>query len=136
LNSSVLDAFFVDREIQPDKISIHVRRAVTRVAGMHETERPLSDFTLVTFAEHVGDWFRVHSESGPVELILVDAAALPASGNRERPQPFSILFRGPASPRLFQRIHAFDHDAIGKFEMFIVPVAPDELGPRYEAVFN
>jgi hypothetical protein len=103
---------------------------------MRGIERPLADLCLRTFTERLGDRFRVCVNSGSAELILVDATALPARGNAERPEPFSILFRGPACPRLDQRIHTFDHDVIGAFQMFIVPVAPDEHGPRYEAVFN
>ena len=103
---------------------------------MDGIERPLNELTLQTFTERMGDGFRVQTNSGAVELLLVDAVALPARGNLHRNEPFSIVFRGPVSPRLPQRIHAFRHETIGAFEIFIVPVAPDDLGPRYEAVFN
>jgi len=89
------------------------------------------------FEECLGSRFRVVADHAPaVELTLIEAKTLPSSGHSLRPVPFSIVFRGPIGLRLSQRTYAFEHDALGMFEMFIVPIAPDEHGPRYEAIFN
>lgn len=51
-------------------------------------------------------------------------------------EQFALVFRGPAGTPLEQRIYAVEHDGIGRFELFLVPLGPDAEGPRYEAVFN
>ena len=35
-----------------------------------------------------------------------------------------------------QAIHRFNHDQLGAFELFIVPIRRDDPGFYYEAVFN
>lgn len=49
--------------------------------------------------------------------------------------PFSLLFRGPPEPILPQAIYALEHATLGVSEIFLVPLAPDADGTRYEAVF-
>jgi len=96
----------------------------------------VESFTLQTFSVHVDEDFTVALPDG-TELTarLIEATALggsPAEGLRA---PFSIIFRGPAGPTLSQGTHQLRHQAIGSFEVFLVPVQPDAGGPRYEAVF-
>ena len=96
----------------------------------------LEDFTLATFKERVGDTFRVSESAGVLELELIEATAgiaRPHAGGRV---PFSILFRGPLEPVLPQGIYPFEHDQLGAFELFIVPLGPDEDSMQYEAVFG
>ena len=89
------------------------------------------------FGECLGSRFRVVPDDGAVvELTLIEATKLTSRGHPARPEPFSLVFRGPAGLRLPQRIYSFEHEALGAFEMFIVPIVPDGQGPRYEAVFN
>ena len=76
----------------------------------------------------------------PVALELTEAVPLRSrpqdpSGNL-RSEPFSLLFRGPLTPLLPQRIHRLAHPELGTLEIFIVPVGPDGAGQRYEAIFN
>ena len=96
----------------------------------------LEDLTLATFAERLGETFRVADGARVLELRLVDAS--PGPSPTATPQgrvPFSVVFLGPAEPVLPQRIHRFDNDALGSFEIFIVPLGPADEGMRYEAVF-
>jgi hypothetical protein len=46
------------------------------------------------------------------------------------------VFRGPQDVSLPQRIYRVEHAGIGAFEIFLVPIGPDEGGHRYEAVFT
>jgi hypothetical protein len=79
----------------------------------------------------VGHGFGLRLEDGRrLELELVEATGVGEG------RPFSIVFRGPTDPPLPQRIYRFEHEAIGTFELFIVPIAADAQGVRYEAVFN
>jgi hypothetical protein len=98
----------------------------------------LETFTLSTFKPHVGKKFSIRlDEMKQVELHLVEANAL--GGDRatgDRRVPFSLVFQGPKDFLLPQRIYPFEHEALGAFEIFIVPIGVDEKGLRYEAVFT
>lgn len=96
----------------------------------------LEEFTAATFSPHVGETFRVHADESAaidVELTAVEEFDRPGPGR----MPFSLLFRGPAEPILPQRIYRFEHDTIGAFDVFAVPIGFDEAGLlRYEVAFS
>ena len=50
--------------------------------------------------------------------------------------PFSLEFLAPASDVLPQAIYRVDHAELGALDLFLVPVARDADGVRYEAVFT
>jgi hypothetical protein len=94
----------------------------------------LEDMTAATFAPHLGDHFRLRADDSTTldaELTNVDEGEPAGSGRA----PFSLVFRGPLEPLLPQQIYRFEHDALGSFEVFIVPIGADEAGVRYEVVF-
>ena len=95
----------------------------------------LEDFSVATFRDRLGETFRLRDESGAtLDLVLIDTRGLPShSGVRE---PFSVVFRAPARPVLDQMIRRLQHPELGAFELFLVPIGPDDLGMRYEAVFT
>ena len=101
----------------------------------------LETFTVDTFARHLGGSFRISPDDSPsFDAELIEATALgsgsPDGGTGDgRRRPFSIVFRGPANRLLPQRIYRVEHEAIGSFELFLVPIGPDGAGMRYEAVF-
>jgi hypothetical protein len=90
----------------------------------------LEDFTLATFADRLGETFRVGDDPDVLEMELVEATAGIAG------RQFSIVFRGPPEPVLPQRIYPFGHEELGSFELFIVPIGPDDSGMQYQAVFG
>jgi hypothetical protein len=47
-----------------------------------------------------------------------------------------LLFRGPRTPVLPQRIYRLEHAVMGPLEIFLVPIGPDAEGMRYQAVFT
>ena len=97
----------------------------------------VESFTLETFLAHVGERFRLRLEPGEtVELELVEATEVGAGGGAAARSQFSVVFRGPSEPVLAQRIYAFEHDELGAFELFIVPIGRDEAGTSYEAAFG
>ena len=49
---------------------------------------------------------------------------------------FSLTFHRPLGAFLGHEMVAMAHDAIGQFELFIVPAARTSDGFLYEAVFN
>jgi hypothetical protein len=94
----------------------------------------LEDFTAATFAPHVGETFRVHvddASSVDIELVRIREPEQTAPGRA----PFTLLFRGPREPVLPQRIYRFERDGFEPFEIFIVPMGPNQSGMQYEAVF-
>ena len=66
-------------------------------------------------------------------LTLSAISANIVSSVQER---FSITLTGPANPFFPQALYKFEHEKMGEFEMFIVPVGQDQGGFIYEAVFN
>jgi hypothetical protein len=84
-----------------------------------------------TFAGHLNSKFRLLHEP-PTELELVEVS----DGSTGDHINFSLLFRGPQQPLLPQRSYAIEHDALGRFDLFIVPIQRDTQGLKYQAVFN
>jgi hypothetical protein len=94
-----------------------------------------------TFANRVGERFRIdaHSPALELELIEVGDAGRQAAGPdaaAKGGRPFQLLFRGPAEPLLPQAIHELGHAELGRLGIFLVPVGPDAEGMRYEAIFT
>lgn len=86
------------------------------------------------FRLHLNSSFNFSADGGtptPLTLATVDDLAPGSPGRR---LPFSLTFRG--APGLAQRTYQVDHQELGTFDLFIVPLQPDATGPRYEAVFN
>jgi hypothetical protein len=86
------------------------------------------------FAGTEGATWQVSGEDQPsVEMTLEQVVALPPSVRPEG--SFRLEFRGPFEPVLPQAIYQF-RCGDECHEIFIVPVARDDRGARYEAVFN
>ena len=90
------------------------------------------------FSPYLGQTFHVsfESESLPsVELIEVTELSSERGESGQR-RPFSLVFRGPQTPILRQRIYEIEHQEMGALGLFLVPIGPDEKGMRYESVFT
>jgi hypothetical protein len=100
-------------------------------------DRGVTDvFTAETFSPRIGERFHVTLENGQkLDLELVEVTASSARGAGLRP-PFSILFTGALEPLLPQKTYSFQHEELGSFDLFIVPIGQDEAGTQYEAVFG
>jgi hypothetical protein len=92
--------------------------------------------TEAEFSKHLNTKFRVKSDQ-PIELELNEVKGyLSKAHEQQGMERFSAFFRGPREPFLPQRVYALEHDRMGAFELFLVPLARDEKGVQYEAVFN
>jgi hypothetical protein len=93
--------------------------------------------TYESFSPHLNSTFALALGESGVDLTLTEATRQPA---RPFPgmirEPFSLIFRSTSQVVLPQRIYPFRHGAMGRFEMFIVPIARDPAGIVYQAVFN
>jgi len=97
------------------------------------------DVCLADFAPHVGSSFRVvHPQAGVASLELSGAEPLRAWPGAPRRDPFSLVFRGPASYGLPQGTFVLEHESLGSLSLFLVPIGParDGRGFGYQAIFN
>lgn len=98
----------------------------------------LDRLTVDDFAPWVGERFSLDTGGALVAAELAWARAVgerpPAASARR--WTFSLGFRTPPEVRLPQRIYGVVHPALGRLELFLVPVQPDAEGNLYEAVFN
>ena len=95
---------------------------------------PLLHFNAKIFAAQLHAKFKVqHDGSRFVELELVEVLEPQSPPHVEL---FILHFRGPLAPRLDQRIHHFDHEIMGAFDLFLTAIGADAQGSDYEAVFH
>ncbi len=68
-----------------------------------------------------------------LELELIEVSELKTSPSQEQ---FAIVFRGPNEIFLGQGMCTFEHEQMGQFDLFLVPINQDRDGYYYEAIFN
>lgn len=90
--------------------------------------------TQEAFAQNMNTKFHVSADdNNQVELELAEVSELKRQKAHDQ---FSVVFRGPLNVFMGQGLRSFDHDKLGRFELFIVPIRQDGEGVYYEAVFN
>jgi hypothetical protein len=94
-----------------------------------------SNLTEAEFSKHVNTKFRLAGQ--PLELELEEVKGyLSKAHEQQGMERFSAFFRGPREPLMRQSVYTLEHEGMGTFELFLVPISQDEKGSRYEAVFN
>ena len=94
----------------------------------------IEKLTKEIFAESVNTKFRVYPEpSRAVEIELVQLTEGVSTPTHEQ---FSLLFQGPQTHFLPQMTYHVEHDRLGEFDLFLVPVGRAQDSFQYEAVFN
>jgi hypothetical protein len=97
-------------------------------------------FSKELFAEQLNTKFRVllELENAPeVELELAELAEFPTlTHGRTDVERFSLFFYGRGDFFLPQQMYRLAHEQMGEFDIFLVPVAQEPRGYRYEAVFS
>lgn len=102
----------------------------------------LDKLTVDDFTSHVGETFPINiGEPEPFHVELIEAKTLGDpfelyGEDTTRRAPFSLIFRGPMQPVLRQMIQTLTHPTLGEMGIFMVPVGPDALGMRYQAIFT
>ena len=98
-------------------------------------------FAIESFQLRVGDRFHVSVMSGgklDLELTsvrsLVDYADSLSRGTHRK--PFSLSFIGPEGVRLPQGTYHFEHDELGEFDVFIVPIGRQGNQLTFEAIYT
>jgi hypothetical protein len=98
----------------------------------------LESFTADTFRPHLDENFRMDRNGVVLRLRSVDdwsERAGPGAAGRER-APFSLVFHAAEGPVYPQGIYPLEHDVLGNFALFMVPIGRDAEGVKYEAVFT
>ncbi len=94
----------------------------------------LKDWTHAVFAENLNTPFVLqHPDWGNVTVELISVSDLRET---QRQRMFSLVFRGPLDQPLGQGLHPMTHEKMGTESLFLVPIACEADGFRYEAVFN
>lgn len=94
---------------------------------------PLDCLAADDFAPHVGSAFRSLAPPLDLQLTAIEPAG---TGSFPGRAPFSLFFHGPRVPLLAQKIYALEHPALGRLEIFLVPIGLEGEGVRYQAVFS
>ncbi|HEY6186183.1 MAG TPA: hypothetical protein VIW80_00785 [Pyrinomonadaceae bacterium] len=108
-------------------------------ASTEAPARPLVFLSQGTFAPYLNTAFMIqskHMKAVEVKLVQVNSTGpIP-----DRPAPgkecFSLVFRGQQN--ISQDVYTFQHPALGKFDLLLVPVGKEKRGKGllYEAVIN
>ncbi len=99
----------------------------------------MTELTFDAFAPHLETDFRLVDPpvDEAITLRLTEVRSLGRQPDAPRVEPFALVFTGPPQPILEQRIYRLDHEALGAFDIFLVPIGYDAAGSLcYEAVFN
>jgi ribosomal protein S18 acetylase RimI-like enzyme len=114
-----------------DAIYQEMERSPVRATGGRDG---LEDLTASVFAGQIDTTFRVALAGvPPLALELFEVSEQGSTPDREQ---CSLLFRGPHDRVLGQGLCRMEHDALGAFVLFVVPIGPDPAGTCYQAVFN
>ena len=93
-----------------------------------------ADLTHEEFSKHLHTKFRIRlSETEAIEAELTGISEHMVLPHQEQ---FSIIFRTANETFLGQGLRPLEHEQMGSFDLFIVPIGRDEQGTSYEAVFN
>lgn len=89
--------------------------------------------TAETLSPHLNSVFKVDPGDGnSIDMELTELK----DRSSQHQEIFTILLRCPGDQVMPQKIYGIRHDKLGKFDLFLVPVAADDKGVYYEAVFN
>jgi len=119
-----------------ERPSFLVRSFILRLLLGLRLQLMATQLTAQEFSKHVNTKFRLATEE-PIELELSEVKAYVSKANEQSGlERFSIFFKGPGDHYLPQHVYSLQHEHMGTFELFLVPVGQDARGFHYEAVFN
>jgi hypothetical protein len=84
------------------------------------------------FSAQVGQGYEVLVNGGSLAVQLDEAQPLP--GSQREGGGFRLLFSGPFEPQIVQGTYVFRNNGNAD-QIFVVPIARDERGTQYEALF-
>lgn len=97
--------------------------------------------TETEFSKHLNTTFTIAADTnaGPktIDLTLIAVTPRPSQPHEHAGmERFSVVFTGPPDLFLPQQTYRITHPDMGEFEVFLVAIAREQDGFRYEAVYN
>lgn len=96
------------------------------------TDMP-AGLSLADFTDFEGSRFSMQGEGVSLEVVLEKVEPLRLSARSDG--SFRLAFRGPREPLCPQGIYLLESPEM-VVEIFLVPIAQDDAGSLYEAIFN
>ena len=97
----------------------------------------LENLTIADFSDRVGSTFRATAEDGRTLALTLDSVdTLPRPIGDKGREPFSLEFLAEDPHAAPQQTLGMEHEEMGAFPLFVVPLGPGEGGMRYEAIFT
>jgi hypothetical protein len=97
----------------------------------------LDQLTKDDFSGRIGETFNATAADGQtLTLTLQQVDALPRPEDDKGREPFSLEFTEASSAHVPQQTVEIQHEDMGSYPLFVVPLGPSENGMRYEAVFT
>lgn len=96
----------------------------------------LDKLTLDDFQPLVEDTFSVRAGDQATDFRLVAAQPMGEGRSNGKRAPFALTFQAPPEVSPVQGLYRLEHEELGTLEVFLVPVAGDQEGTDFEAVFN
>ena len=100
----------------------------------------LDKLTSADFTPLLQQSFQIHAEMiEPVTAELIEVTELgpePEEDGIVSRRAFSLIFRISGDAYLSQQIYHVEHDALPGLDIFLVPLGPDKVGMKYEAMFT
>ena len=90
--------------------------------------------TKSVFAENLNTRFDLLHPVRKVDLELSEVESLSADPDDD--DSFSLVFVAPGREYFEQAIYPVEHEKLGAFELFLVPIRQDAGGVYYQAIFN
>ena len=91
------------------------------------------DYSAEDFRSAEGETFELDADGRTITLTLDYVQDLPP-GIREQGS-FRLVFRGPAEPIVAQGLYGLARGG-ETYDIFLVPIAQNDQGSTYEAIFN
>jgi len=99
-----------------------------------ENDLMLENLNSRIFSEQLHTTFQLRVPgAAPLLLELTEVSEENQSPSVEQ---FSLEFRGPLVPHIPQGTYNVEHEKLGTFDLFIVPLGPDQSGMRYQVIFS
>jgi hypothetical protein len=97
----------------------------------------LSEISMAHFKPLLNKTFEIQfEESKNLQAELIDVLEFSNNGQSNR-VPFSITFRTQQKNEYYQQAtYIISADKFGRIPIFLVPIGPDSIGMKYEAIFS
>ena len=100
----------------------------------------LEKLTSADFTPLLNQNFNISAEGmDSTTAVLIDLTELgqePGEDDIANRRAFSLVFRTEGEDYLPQQIYKVSHDTLGELDIFLVPLGPDKIGMKYEAMFT